>query len=245
MHTLDDPARGDELRRTILGKPTLKRFYMEIYGKYADCLTRCPADGLAVELGSGGGFAKTVIPEILTTDVIPYEDVERVVDATRMPFENASVRLIAMLNVFHHIPDVAAFLREAVRCVMPGGRVLIIDQHPGWIGKPILRYLHHEPFRPDAATWSFETEGPLSGANGALAWMVFARDYQRFETEFRDLRLLRYEPFAPLRYWLCGGLKKWSLLPDSAWHAGTVLDRTLLRISGNFGSFVEIEIVRL
>ena len=162
-----------------------------------------------------------------------------------MPFENASVRLIAMLNVFHHIPDVAAFLREAVRCVMPGGRVLILDQHPGWISKPILRHLHHEPFRPDAASWSFDATGPLSGANGALAWIVFARDQRRFETEFRDLRLLRYEPFAPLRYWLSGGLKQWSLLPDSAWHTATVLDRTLVRISENFGSFVEIEIVRL
>ena len=127
MDSLDDPARGAELRRTILGKPALKRFYTEIYGKYADCLRRCPAEGLAVELGSGGGFAQTFIPELITTDVIPYEDVERVVDATRMPFEKASVRLIAMLNVFHHIPDVAAFLREAVRCVMPGGRVLIFD----------------------------------------------------------------------------------------------------------------------
>lgn len=244
MQTLDDPARGGELRRTILGKPALKRFYVEIYGKYADCLARCPADGLVIELGSGGGFAKTLIPELMTTDVIPYEDVERVVDATRMPFENASVRMIAMLNVFHHIPDVAAFLREAVRCVMPGGRLLIIDQHPGWISKPILRYLHHEPFRPDAASWSFETAGPLSGANGALAWIVFARDHTRFETEFRDLHLLRYEPFAPLRYWLAGGLKKWSLLPDAAWPAATVLDRTLVRISQKFGSFVEIEIVK-
>jgi SAM-dependent methyltransferase len=244
MH-IDDPARGGELKRTILGKPALKRFYMEIYGKYADCLTRCPAGGLAVELGSGGGFAKTVISELITTDVIPYEDVERVVDATRMPFDNASVRMIAMLNVFHHIPDVAAFLREAVRCVMPGGRLLIIDQNPGWISKPILRHLHHEPFRPDAAKWNFETTGPLSGANGALAWIVFVRDQRRFETEFPDLRLLRYEPFAPLRYWLCGGLKRWSLLPDSAWQAATALDRTLLRISENFGSFVEIEAVRL
>ena len=54
MYRLDDPARGGELRRTIVGKPALKRFYTEIYGKYADCLTRCPADGLAIELGSGG-----------------------------------------------------------------------------------------------------------------------------------------------------------------------------------------------
>jgi SAM-dependent methyltransferase len=244
MRNLDDPARGGELRRTILGKPSLKRFYAEVYGKYADCLTRCPSAGLVVELGSGGGFAKTFIPDLITTDVIPYDDIEHVVDATRMPFENGSIRLIAMLNVFHHIPDVAAFLAEASRCLTPGGRVLIIDQHPGWISKPILKYLHHEPFRPDAADWSFETTGPLSGANGALAWIVFVRDRKLLETKFPVLRLLRYEPFAPLRYWLCGGLKKWSLLPVSAWRPATVLDRTLVHISQNFGSFVEIEIVR-
>jgi SAM-dependent methyltransferase len=245
MEALDSPDRIAELRHTIVAKPPLKEFYQGIYARYAACIGACPQGGLIVELGSGGGFAQQVIPDLITTDVLPYEGIDRVVDATEMPFKEASIRFLGMLNVFHHISDVEAFFREAVRCVVPGGRLLIIDQHPGWIGKPILQYLHHEPFRPDTDNWRFESTGALSGANGALAWIVFVRDLQRFRQEFPNLRLLKYQPFAPLSYWLAGGLKSWSLLPGAAKRVAAALDRTLISISSEFGSFVEIEIIRV
>jgi SAM-dependent methyltransferase len=244
MEAIDSPDRIAEIRAVIESKPALKRFYLDIYRRYAECLARCPKEGLAVELGSGGGFAQQVIPELITTDILPYEGVDRVVDAIRMPFQSGSVRFFCMLNVFHHIPDVAAFLREAVRCLAPGGRMLVVDQHPGWISKLILRHLHHEPFRPDATEWRFETTGPLSGANGALAWLVFVRDRLKFFDMFPELDLTVYKPFAPLIYWLAGGLKSWCLLPAAAYDVVDEIDRFLLRRSPDFGSFVEIELLR-
>jgi SAM-dependent methyltransferase len=244
MDALDSPDRVAEIRSVIDAKPALKGFYAEIYARYAASLAMCPHEGLAVELGSGGGFAQRIVPELVTTDVLPYDGIDRVVDATRMPFANRSVRFFCLLNVFHHIPDVAAFLREAGRCLMPGGRLLLIDQHPGWISKPVLRFIHHEPFCPDAADWRFESTGPLSGANGALAWIVFVRDRTKFIEQFPELQLLQYRPFAPLTYWLSGGLKPWHLLPSAAYGTVATIDRALLRISTHFGSFVEIEVAR-
>ena len=243
-HHLDSPARSAELRAIIAAKPALKKFYSQIYARYADSLERCPATGLAVELGSGGGFAQQVLPGLITTDILPYDGVDRVVDATRMPFEDESVRFLGMLNVFHHIPDVAAFLRESQRCLRPGGRLLIIDQHPGWIAKPVLKHLHHEPFLPEAADWRFESTGPLSGANGALAWIVFVRDIARVRRDYPKLEVFGYRPFAPLTYWLAGGLKRWSLLPSGAYGLASALDELLLCVSREFGSFVEVEAVR-
>jgi SAM-dependent methyltransferase len=244
MEGLDSPIRITELRNTIAGKPALKAFYRSIYARYAASIASGPAGRLIVELGSGGGFAQEQIPGLITTDILPYDGVDRVVDATQMPFADGSVGFLGMMNVFHHIPDIEAFLRESTRCLTPGGRILIIDQHPGWISGPVLRYLHHEPFHPGAENWRFDSTGPLSGANGALAWIVFVRDLRRFQTEFPGLRLLKYQPFAPLTYWLAGGLKSWSLLPGPARGLASTLDRALLGISRNFGSFVEIEIVR-
>jgi SAM-dependent methyltransferase len=244
MEGLDSPDRIAEIRAVINSKPALKRFYSEIYARYSASLAKCPNKGLAIELGSGGGFAQQIIPEIITTDFVPYDGIDHVVDATHMPFEDHSVRFFGMLNVFHHIPDVPAFLQEAARCLASSGRLLVIDQHPGWISKPILRYLHHEPFNPNAIDWRFESTGPLSGANGALAWIVFVRDRGKFAKDYPELRLLRYRPFSPLTYWLAGGLKSWSLLPSAAYGVANFIDRALLSVSYNFGSFVEVEIIR-
>ena len=197
MDALDSPQRIAEIRAVIEAKPALRRFYADVYARYAASLAQCPNQGLALELGSGGGFAQQVVPQLVTTDVLPYVGVDRVVDATRMPFEDASVRFIGLLNVFHHIPDVVAFLCETVRCLAPGGRLLLIDQPPGWIGKPVLRYLHHEPFCPSAKDWRFESTGPLSGANGALAWIVFMRDRGKFVQDSRRSNSSDIGPLLP------------------------------------------------
>jgi SAM-dependent methyltransferase len=241
---LDDPGRIEELRSLVARKPALKRLYEETYAKYVACLKRCPPNGIALELGSGASFAKDHLPGLVTSDVISYAGVDRIVDATRMPFADASLRAIFMSNVFHHIPDVSAFLREAERCLLPGGRVLIVDQHVGLISRPILAHAHHEPFDPSATSWSFETTGPLSGANGALAWIVFSRDRRKFEREFPKLQIERYEPHTPLRYWLSGGLRSWSLLPEWAFASVTRVDQLLTRAAQDLGSFVDVELLR-
>lgn len=240
--SLDDPTRVTELRQRIRRKPALRMFYLEVYAKYAAVIARCPGEGLVVELGTGGGFSKEVIPEIVTSDTISYDGIDRVVDATQMPFAKCSVRAILMMNVFHHIPDVAAFLKEAARVLIPGGRLFMVDQHPGWIARPILKWVHHEGFDDRVAAWKFQSSGPLSGANGALAWIVFQRDRAQFERQFPELRVLRYEPHTPLRYWLSGGLKAWSLLPGWTVSSATKLDAFLMRLTPQLGSFVDIEI---
>jgi SAM-dependent methyltransferase len=244
VQCLDDPGRYAEIRRTLFGKKSLVSFYKEIYAEYADCLRRCPEHGVALEIGSGAGFAKDEIPEMVTSDILLYDGVERVIDGTVLPYENQSLRMICVMNVFHHIPDVAAFLGEAERCLVPGGRILIADQHLGHLSKHVLKHLHHEPFDPDAAEWRFDSQGPLTGANGALAWMVFVRDIEKFESLFPHLSLVRYQPHSPLRYWLAGGLKNWNLLPGCLYNLAKTLDNLLIAISRNFGSFTYVELVK-
>jgi SAM-dependent methyltransferase len=245
LAALDDPGRISEIRAAIARKRSLQRFYERNYQRYGEALARCPQAGIALELGSGGGFAKEAIPGLITSDVLPYYGIDMVVDGTHLPFRSETLRFIGMTNVFHHVPDVELFFAEAERCLEPGGRVLIIDQHVGLISRLILGYLHHEPYDPDAAEWRFRSDGPLSGANGALAWIVFVRDRQRFSRLFPRLAVAAYRPHTPLSYWLAGGLKRWNLVPGWATGAADALDAVLLRCSEELGSFADVELIKV
>ena len=77
-----------------------------------------------------------------------------------------------------------------------------------------------------------------------MAWIVFQRDRELFEERFPGLRLATYRLHTPLRYFLAGGLKRWSLLPGWAFPFATDLDHGLARLSPRLASFVDIELVR-
>lgn len=197
-----------------------------------------------VELGAGASFASETVEGIFRTDLLPYEGMDGVLDATRLPFANGSLRAILMTNVFHHISDVGRFLSETERCLAPGGRLFMIEPSPGLISTPVYRWIHHEPFDPSAEHWTFASSGPLSSANGALAWMVFQRDRNVFEERFPDLELIRYQPSTPLVYFLTGGLQPWCLLPGWAYRAACSLDAALIAWTPRLGSFVDVELRR-
>jgi len=205
-----EKAREGEICLPTWEKYGLRQWYEEIYRMYRANEGR--AAGEAVELGSGGGFAKQRWPELWTTDVVAYPGLDLIADGTRMPFVNGALRFVGMCNVLHHVPDVNALFQELSRCLTAGGRVVILDQHVGWISRWVLRYAHHEPFDPEARTWKAECETPLSGANGAIASIVFRRDAAQFAASYPEFEVLRYRPHSPLRYWLAGGLRPWSLL---------------------------------
>ncbi len=241
---LDAPERFAALAARIREKPALRALYEEHYRKYREVLARTEVDGHVLELGSGGGFAKDRVPGIITSDVIAYAGVDRVIDACCMPFADGALRAVFLTNVLHHIGDADSLFRELARCLAPGGRALIIDQWPGIPGRFVLRHLHHEPFDDGAARWSFPSTGPLSDANGALPWIVFERDAARFAREHPLLEVVRREPHTALRYWLSGGLKRWSLVPGPMVPVATALDEALRRLSPRYASFVDVELLR-
>ena len=126
---------------------------------------------------------------------------------------DASLRAIVMTNVLHHLPDVASFFGEATRVVRPGGAIVMIEPWVTPWSRVIYTVLHHEPFDPTAAEWRVSGNGPLSGANGALPWILFERDRSRFEREFPALRVASITPGMPFRYLLSGGFTSGGMYP--------------------------------
>lgn len=50
-------------------------------------------------------------------------------DGAHLAMRDASVDMVTLAYSLHHLPDVAGTLREAVRVLMPGGRLLIMEMH--------------------------------------------------------------------------------------------------------------------
>lgn len=223
--SIDDP-RTTVLRREIIRtKPFLKQIYDEWYAGLAGNLPEI--EGPVVELGSGAGYLAEVLPEVITSEVFFCEHTRIVLDATRIPFPDASLRAVVMTDVLHHIPNCRGFLREAIRSLRPGGRIVMLEPWVSPWSKWVYQNLHHEPFRPEAEEWEFPSDGPLSGANGALPWIIFERDRGRFTAEFPQLEILKIEPTMPFRYLVSGGVATRDLMPIGAAPLWETLERSL------------------
>jgi SAM-dependent methyltransferase len=212
---IDSPKTTELRRRIIREKAFLRLLYIEWYDRLAAALPRRP--GPVLELGSGGGFLEEILPEVITSEVFACAGVKSVVDARSLPFENESLRGIVMVDVFHHIPDVGAFLGEATRCLRPGGVVAMIEPWSSPWSRLVYNRLHHEPFEPAVRNWTLPELGPLSGANGALPWIVFNRDKEAFERLFPFLRLELLELDYPFSYLASGGVSLRPLSPGGSY----------------------------
>ena len=84
-------------------------------------------------------------------------------------------------------------------------RLDIIRSKP-FLMKWVYLHLHHEQFEPNAEDWIIESFGPLSGANGALPWIIFNRDRKIFTNKYPKLKILNIKPIMPISYLLSGGI---------------------------------------
>jgi SAM-dependent methyltransferase len=240
---VDDPATTELRKRIIASKPFLKAIYDEWYGMLAQ---KVPSgEGLAVELGSGGGYAVQIIPGLVTSDVFVLPGIQLVCNAQAMPFADGVLRAIVMTNVLHHIPKVRLFFAEATRCLRPGGEILMIEPWVTPWSRLIYKKFHEEPFDPDAVDWEFAGTGPLSDANVALPWIVFARDEKRFHEKFPNLRIECVRPFLPFRYLLSGGVAMRSLMPGFTHGAWASVERLMEPQMGRVGMFALVAVRRV
>jgi SAM-dependent methyltransferase len=238
-----------DIHRMILWEKPLLRsafeaFYREMSGL---CDHWLDVKGTEIELGSGAGFFKRLRPEVITTDVRQGPHIDRTLDALQMDLPNASVRCVYAINVFHHLPDPERFFAELARVLRPGGGCILIEPHGGYSSALLHKHLHSdERFLPQAPNWQTpEIAGPLSGANQALAYIVFERDLTRWQTLYGTQLEIVYRSYVlnALRYLFSGGLNFRQLLP-------TIFDRglqTLERIGqplARHWSFHQVIVIR-
>ena len=239
---LDSPLTTERRRAIVAGKPFLRRIYDEWYSTLVQRIPSGP--GRVLELGSGAGFFQQHVPDVIRSEVFPCSRVDLIADACQLPFANDSLRAIVMTDVFHHVPDVRQFMREAARTVRPGGVVAMVEPWSTTWSRFVYSTFHHEPFRPEVTRWEFEAGGPLSSANGALPWIVFARDRAIFEREFPQWAVEEITPGMPLRYLLSGGVSLRTLMPGWSFAAWRGIERLMMPLMGEVAMFATITLRR-
>lgn len=210
---LDDPATTVLHGEIIRCKPFLQKVYVDFYRRLKYHLPMDDRKAVIVELGSGAGFIKELLPGTITSDVQTLPNIDLCFSALGMPFEEASVDAFVMLNVFHHIPDSRKFLLELSRALRADGKIVMIEPANTLFSRLIYQNFHHESFEPEGG-WGFEGQGPLADANGAIPWIVLSRDRERFEREFPDLLISHMENHSPFRYLVSGGVSMRQLVPS-------------------------------
>jgi SAM-dependent methyltransferase len=241
-YQLDDPGIFEVEKRIIRSKPFLREIYTEWYGLISEHLP--PGDGSVLEIGSGAGFLEEFIPGLILSDVQYRQGISTVFNAQQLPFPCQKLRAIVMCNVLHHIPSVGSFLKEAARCVREDGCVLMVEP---WVTKWssfVYRRLHHEPFDSETSDWNFPANGPLSSANGAMPWILFHRDRDRFTREYPEWSIEDIRPIMPFRYLLSGGVSRRALVPMGAFKFFRGVDHMLSRWPRIFPMFAFIRLAR-
>jgi SAM-dependent methyltransferase len=194
-------------------RPLVRELYGDWYARMAQDLSA--VSGPTIEIGCGIGSLKEHLPGVIATDVFDTQWTDRVVDARRLPFSDASVANLVMVDVLHHLPEPVGFLEEGRRVLVPGGRVVMLEPFCSPISTRLWRRFHHEPVEFDVDPFSRmaqSQENPWD-ANSALPTLIFWRDLDRFEARFPEFEVIVRERLAWLLYPLSGGFSGPRLAP--------------------------------
>lgn len=240
---INSPERTLFHKKIILNKPFLKKLYIEWYQEFINAIPQLPK-GKLLEIGSGGGFLKELNPSIICSDYLDLPTNDLTFSALNMPFSEDEVSGLFMIDTFHHIPDATKFLHEAKRILKNKGQIIMIEPANSLWARFIYKNFHNEPFNPNGG-WTIPSSGPLSGANGALPWIVFERDIKIFTDIFPEFQIVGIKYHTPFRYILSGGVSFRQMVPGFLFGAYTLSDKIMSALSKHFSMFVTIRIKKV
>lgn len=242
QHNLEIQANAEHWRR----KPLLQKIYRDFYNEIAGEL-RGDVPGVTVEIGSGIGNLKTVVPGALATDIFPNPWLDRIENAYAMNFADGSVANLILFDVWHHLEYPGTALREFRRVLAPEGRLIIFDPAMGMLGRIIYGLFHHEPLGlRDEIRW----RAPANFSPDEMTYYAAQGNAQRIffsgegTSELSAWRMVRRSLFAGIPYVASGGFRGPQLYPESFLPALRALDRVASRIPALFATRLLVTLER-
>jgi len=227
-------------------KPALREVYRGFHQLLAGYFTRTVA-GASLELGSGIGAIKEVVPDCVTSDIFANPWLDRQENAYGLSYSDGSVANLVLFDVWHHLQYPGTALAEFARVLAPGGRVLIFDPDMSLVGRILYGLFHHEPVGwSRALTWKAPPDVDLARppyfAAQASAHRIFIR---REETAWQqDWTLVACRRLASFTYAATGGFRGPQLYPSSLVRALRSADRFLSLLPGIFSNRILVVLER-
>ena len=223
QHNVEIQANSAHWRR----KPLLRKVYQAFYEEI-DMELRHDLDGATVEIGSGIGNLKSVVPAAIATDIFPNPWLDQVENAYALTFPNESVANLILFDVWHHLEYPGTALAEFHRVLRKGGRLVIFDPAMGLLGRIVYGVFHHEPLAlGKEIRWSAppnfsSTDMTYYAAQGNAQRVFFSNE---FIARLSAWSVVRRSRFAGLTYVGSGGFSGPQLYPEKLYRAVHVLDR--------------------
>lgn len=208
-------------------KPVLRLAYRDFHKRIARHID--PAlTGKIVELGSGIGNIRDVIPGVVRTDLFPNPWIDQVENAYALSFRDEELSHLILFDVFHHLRHPRTALQECRRVLQRRGRVILFEPYVSLVGRVVYGPLHHEPIgfgdpiQPTAPATFAPGRDPYYAAQGN-ATRVFWRGAYPEILEGWDV--IARERIGAWPYALTGGYSKPQLYPTAWYGLLSVLDR--------------------
>ncbi|HSH93477.1 MAG TPA: class I SAM-dependent methyltransferase [Roseimicrobium sp.] len=209
-------------------KPLLRELYNGFYRRIL-YLVDGGLPGRVVEIGSGIGNLKSHLPEAVSTDLFPNPWLDLVCDGYELPFRDGTVSHLVLFDVFHHLEAPAAFLTEAKRVLVPGGRVIIFDPCISAASYPVYGLLHHEPVamgKPISTATELKRPRAYYAAQGNATRVFFRGEAGK---TMEGWNVFHREAFSSFAYLLSGGYSKPAVYPAGLRGNVEAIDRFLSR----------------
>jgi SAM-dependent methyltransferase len=217
-------------------KPVLQ----EIYHSYYMMIKNVCIEGLTLEIGGGSGNFKQNFPSVIATDIVALPWLDIISDAQVLPFRNACIANIVMIDVLHHIEDLTAFFREVERILKPGGRIILLEPAITPVSGIVLHLFHPEPIdmgQNPLHKYPADPGREPFDANQALPTLLFGRYKSSFLETFSSLRIVELKYHDLFVYPLSGGFRSWCFIPYSLIQPLLLIEQRLVVFLGPLMAF--------
>jgi len=191
-----------------------------VYYVYFRRMLEMAAPGASLELGSGIGVMKEIIPGLRTSDIQVTPYVDFAASAYEIEQTGGIWATIYAMDMLHHLREPLRFLRSASCALKPGGRVILLEPAATFGGRCFYRLFHHEPIQPQRlhAPYVFPADDAQGAfANMGMGWALFQRDRKALSSSLAsmNLKVVHCEYLGGISYSLTGGFSRRALASES------------------------------